>query len=152
MRFITLAASAILLTGGLAGCLNAQSSNSLDTVPPPLSSNDAFYLQLSTTVTIGNHVLPPGRYHCERLDIAGADLPVLTFRRDDAGEKPVYIAATIEPAFKQFAPAETSATYYHIGDRFYFDRIFVRGLNYGYRFELPKGVKKQEAESNGQRR
>ncbi len=143
MRFITFTAGAMLLAGGLAGSLNAQ-SYSIDNVPPPLNANDAFYLQLSNPVTIGNHVLPPGRYHCERLDIAGADLPVLTLRRDDPGEKPVYIAAVIEPAFKQFAPAETSATYYHIGDRYYFDRIFVRGLNYGFRFELPKSVKKEE--------
>lgn len=148
MRFHTIAASAALAIG-LAGGLCAQ-SYSLDKVPPPMNANDSFDLDLQNPVVVGKRVLPPGRYRFEPVDIAGGDLPVLSIRSQDSTEKPLYIAATISPTYREFAPAETSATFYHIGERYYFDRIYVRGLNYGFRFELPKSVKKEEAAGSHQ--
>lgn len=142
MRNFTLAASVMLLT---AAGLAAQ-SYSLDKVPPPMSANDAFELELPHAVMVGKHVLPPGTYRFEPLEIAGSELPVLSIRAKGDERKTVNIAAMVEPAFKEIAPPETKATYYHIGDNYYFNRIFVRGLNYGFRFELPKGVKAQPAQ------
>jgi hypothetical protein len=119
-------------------------SYTLDKVPPPMNANDAFVLQLPHPVVVGRRVLQPGRYTCQQLYIAGSDLPVLTIRGDDGVN--VNIAATISPTFTAFAPADTQATYYHIGNNYYFNRIWVQGLNYGYKFRLPKNLRRQAAE------
>jgi hypothetical protein len=71
---------------------------------------------------------------------------VLTIRGDDETKSKINIAASVFPIFTQFAPSETQATYYHIGNNYYFNRIWIRGLNYGYKFRLPKNVRHQETQ------
>jgi hypothetical protein len=34
----------------------------------------------------------------------------------------------------------THVLLHHIGGKYYFDRIWVKGQNYGYAFKLPKNV------------
>lgn len=140
---VTFTASVLAIT---ASSLMAQSSYELDKVPAPMNGNDSFILDVSHPVVVGRHVLQPGRYTCERLDIAGSDLPVLTIRGDNETKSKVNIAASVFPTYTQFAPAETQASYYHIGNDYYFNRIWIRGLNYGYKFRLPKNVKRQETQ------
>jgi hypothetical protein len=111
-----------------------------------MNTNGAFELTLDHPVTVGRHVLEPGRYRCERLDIAGADLPVLTMRGDADQTRGVNIAAIVEPAFKNVAPVDTYATFYQVGGKYYFNRVYIRGLNYCYRFELPKDVRRRETQ------
>lgn len=132
---LTLAATVMALT---SGGLVAQ-SYTLDKNPPPMNANDTFDLDLAHPVVVGRHVLEPGAYRFEPLNIAGGDLPVLTIRREHENKT---IAAMIAPTFKESAPVASYATYYHIGDKYYFNRIFVQGLNYGYKFELPKQVRR----------
>ena len=137
---LTFGASVLAIT---ATCSIAQSFT-LDKVPPPMNANDAFELQLPYPVVIGRRVLQPGNYTFERLDIAGGDLPVLTIHGADGIN--VNIAATVSPTFSNSAPSDTHATYYHIGNNYYFNRIWVRGLNYGYKFQLPKNLRRQASE------
>lgn len=135
---LTLTVTAMALT---SGSLFAQ-SYTLDKNPPPMNVNDAFVLTLTHPVVVGKHVLEPGRYQFEPLDVAGGDLPVLTIRKEDGGK---IVAAMIASAFKEFGPPASYATYYQIDHKYYFNRIFVQGLNYGFKFELPKEARKNAA-------
>jgi hypothetical protein len=137
---ITLAAGVLAITA----VSSMAQSYTLDKVPPPMNADDSFVIYLENAVVVGRRALPPGKYTCKPMHIAGADLPVLTIRGDN-GTK-LNIGVTIAPTFTSFAAAETQATYYHIGNRYYLDRIWVRGLNYGYKFRLPKNVRRQVAE------
>jgi hypothetical protein len=107
----------------------------------PLQNNDSFEVNLPHRVTVGHSVLEPGVYRAELLSIAGGDSPVLVITAKDNAK--VNIVARVAPTFTRSAPAETQVTFHHIGDHYYFDRIYVQGLNYGFKFDLPKGLRKQ---------
>jgi hypothetical protein len=138
MKIAILAAVAALMT---TGSLLAQYS--LDKYPPPLNSDNSIVIYLPHAVVAGRTLLPPGGYEVYRIDIAGADLPVLRIRRMDNPK--MSIAVTVAPAFRDFAPPDNEVTFYHVGNTYYFRRIWVRGLNYGYNFLLPKSVRHQMA-------
>lgn len=103
------------------------------------TTNDRFDITLSHPVTIGNKVLQPGNYSVEPLTITGGDTPVLQF----SGERGIQVktAAMVAPAVENRIQPETRVTLHHIGHRYYFDKIWVKGVAYGYNFPLPKGVK-----------
>lgn len=111
---------------------------------PPLKSNDLFDVNLPYPVTLGKHVLQPGNYRMEPLDLAGGDAPVLVIRGDN--DTKLNIAARVTPTFADNAPPETRVSLYHIGNSYYFDTISVQGLNYGFRFRLPKNMRGRAAQ------
>jgi hypothetical protein len=135
----------LLLAAGLmaaAGTTVLAQSYTLDKYPPPLNANDAFTISLPNPVVVGHRVLPPGTYNVKPIDIGGGELPVLEIR--GTGGVHANIAAMIQPAFKQSAPAESGVSFYHIGNDYYFNRMWVQGLNYGYRFRLPKALRRYQ--------
>jgi hypothetical protein len=129
VRTITLAVSVLSLTAAF--------------LAPPASAqtkpDDSFEITLLYPVTIGNKILQPGDYKVEPLTIAGGDAPVLLFRGPNDTKQ--QIAAKTIPTVENRLQPETRVLYHHVGDRYYFDRIWVKGVAYGYRFELPKNVK-----------
>jgi hypothetical protein len=112
----------------LPGRINAQ-----------MPTTDRFNITLSHPVIIGKKVLQPGNYSLNPLDIAGGDSPVLSIRNDN-GLK-LESAAMIAPSLENRVQPETRVILRQIGNRYYFDTIWVKGRAYGYRFTLPKGVK-----------
>ena len=104
-----------------------------------VTSTDIFDITISNQVTIGDKTLQPGDYKVEPLSIAGGDSPVLLFR--GGNDNKVRLAAKVIPTVENRLQPETRVLYHHIGDHYYFDRIWVKGLAYGYKFELPKNVK-----------
>jgi hypothetical protein len=108
------------------------------------ASSDRFNITLSHPVTIGNKILQPGNYSLEPLTLAGGDAPVLSISSVGANyglkfQTTAMIVPTLEN-FNRIQP-ETRVFLRHIGRRYYFDRIWVKGQEYGYDFPLPKGLK-----------
>jgi hypothetical protein len=103
------------------------------------STDDRFNITLAYPVTIGKKVLQPGNYSVEPLTITGGDAPVLLI----SGERGIRLksSAMVAPAVENRIQPETRVTLYHIGQRYYFDNIWVKGVAYGFHFPLPKGVK-----------
>jgi hypothetical protein len=108
------------------------------------TTNDRFDITLSYPVTIGSKVLQPGNYSVEPLAITGGDTPVLLI----SGERGLKVktSAMVAPTVENRIQPETRVTLHHIGQRYYFDRIWVKGVAYGYHFPLPKGVKEPVTE------
>ena len=111
-------------------------------MPAQILTSDIFEVTISNTVTIGDKMLPPGDYKIEPLNIAGGDAPVLLIR--GSNDSKVRVATKVIPTVENRLQPETRVLYHHIGDRYYFDRIWVKGLAYGYKFELPKNVKSED--------
>jgi len=135
IRPIVFAASVLSLTAALA----------VTPARAQITTNDAFEITVSNVVTIGHKTLQPGDYTVEPLNIAGGDTPVLLFR--GSNDTRVQLAVKVIPTVENRTQAETRVLFHHIGNRYYFDRIWVKGVAYGYKFELPKNVK-----SDGQER
>src|ERR1700735_859985 len=105
---------------------------------PPASAQikpaDSFEITVLYPVSIGNKILQPGDYKVEPLTIAGGETPVLLFRGPNDTKQ--QIAAKTVPTVENRLQPETRVLYHHVGDRYYFDRIWVKGVAYGYKFEL----------------
>jgi hypothetical protein len=104
-----------------------------------LTSNDAFDLVLDHTVQVGSKTLQPGTYRFEPLNVAGGDAPVLVIRSTDGARSE--ISAQIVPTYSKQTQQDTRVYYHHVGNNYYFDRIWVKGRNFGYKFVLPKNAK-----------
>jgi len=105
-------------------------------------ASDRFQVALSHPVTIGNKVLQPGNYSIEPVNIAGGDAPALSISLIDANYGRTFeTTAMIVPTAQTSIQAETRVILRHVGRNYYFERIWVKGLTYGYDFPLPKGVK-----------
>lgn len=117
-------------------------TNKIDAQQTP---SDRFNITLSHPVTLGNQVLLPGNYRVEPLTIAGGDAPVLLIR----GDKGISFKTSVmvAPALENRIQPETRVLLRHIGHRYYFDKIWVEGVAYGYRFPPPKSVKERASES-----
>jgi hypothetical protein len=50
-------------------------------------------------------------------------------------------SAVVSPALQNRIQPETRVVLRQVGQRYYFDKIWVKGLSYGYRFKLPKAAK-----------
>jgi hypothetical protein len=130
--------AAIVLAIGLA---MLAAPNKIEAQQTP---NDRFDITLSHPVTIGSKVLQPGNYSVEPLTIAGGDTPVLLI----SGERGLRVktSAMVAPTVENRIQPETRVTLHHIGQRYYFDKIWVKGVAYGFHFPLPKGVKEPATE------
>ncbi len=83
--------------------------------------------------------LQPGTYSVEPLTLAGGDAPVLSI--SNYGGVKLETSAMVSPALQNRIQPETHVLLRQVGERFYFDKIWVKGLSYGYQFKLPKGAK-----------
>ena len=101
-------------------------------------SSDTFDVTLSHAVIVNGKVLQPGNYKMEPLNIAGGDSPVLVIRGDN--DTRVEVSAMTVATYANRPQTVTRVLFHHIGDKYYFDRIWVKGQNYGYAFRLPKNV------------
>jgi hypothetical protein len=130
--YLTFATIVLALT---AGSLLAPSN----LIAQTLFNNDAFDVTLSHTVTVGSKTLPPGNYRMEPLNLGGGDAPVLVIRQENGPR--VEISAEVAPIADTRPRPDTLVLYRRVGDKYYFDRIWVKGLTYGYKFPPPKNAK-----------
>jgi hypothetical protein len=128
---ITVALAIGLATLAMPGKIEAQQT-----------ASDRFDISLSHPVTIGNKVLQPGNYSIEPVTIAGGDAPAVSISMINADNGRMFETTTmIVPTAQTGIQPETRVLLRHVGHSYYFERIWVKGLMYGYDFPLPKGVK-----------
>jgi hypothetical protein len=105
--------------------------------------SDVTQIYLGHAVTIGDKVLQPGSYTIEQMNIAGGASPVLTFRADDGSRTEV--AAKTTPIVENRTQPANRVLFYRAGGKYYLDKIWVKGWNYGFQFSNPGNSKKHTA-------
>jgi len=106
---------------------------------------DRVDVNLPYSVTIGDKTLQPGNYVIQQLDDPSGGSQVLLIYGDN-GMKFQTSALTI-PALENRTQPDTRVILHHIGNDYYFDKVWVQGKNYGYEFPLPNNVKMREREA-----
>ncbi len=135
MRSLTFAASALAL--GLATLAAPRAAQA-----QPLW--DRVDVNLPYTVTIGDKTLQPGNYVIQQLNDPSGGSQVLLIYGDN-GMKFETSALTI-PALQNRTQPDTRVVLHHIGNDYYFDKVWIQGKDYGYEFPLPNSVKMREKE------
>jgi len=107
---------------------------------------DVVKVNMPYTVTLGEKTLPPGDYEIRQLrDLGGGSRVLLIY--SDKGMKFEAMAMTI-PTLDLKTPEDTKVVLGHIGNDYYFDKIWVQGKNYGYEFVMPKSVRERQTETS----
>ena len=106
---------------------------------------DVVKVNLPYAVTIENTTLQPGDYMIKELPSQNKSR-VLVFYADN-GMKFETSAMTI-PTYEVNTPEKSEITLHHIGNDYYFDKVWVQGKNYGYEIPLPGSVKARENEQS----
>jgi hypothetical protein len=104
---------------------------------------DKVIVNLPYSVTVGDRTIEPGEYSIKQLSSPGGASRVLLIYKDDM--KFETSAMTI-PALDNNTPEDTKVMLHHIGNDYYFDKIWIQGKNYGYEFILPDAVKARQRE------
>jgi hypothetical protein len=105
---------------------------------------DRVNVNLPYSVTIGERTLQPGDYVIQQLRDSGGGSRVLLIY-SDKGMKFETSAMTI-PALDNRTPEDTKVVLHHVGNDYYFDKVWIQGKDYGYQFPLPDAVKSRERE------
>jgi hypothetical protein len=105
---------------------------------------DVVHVNLPYTVSIGDKTLQPGEYTIQQnRDPGGASRVLLIY--SDNGMKFETSAMTI-PALDPNTARDTKVLLHHLGQDYYFDKIWIQGKDYGYEFPLPDNVKSRQQE------
>lgn len=103
---------------------------------------DGIKVTLPHPVTIDDKVLDPGEYEIRRVSMH-QDNALRIFNKD----KMVYETNVLTiPAEAKDTPEETKVILHHIGDKYYFDKIWMHGKDYAYEFVLPERVRAEQRE------
>jgi hypothetical protein len=105
---------------------------------------DGIKVTLPQPVTIGDKVLDPGEYEIRRP--SSTERQLLRIYNND---KMVYetVAQTVATGPDDKDPKETKVVLHHIGDAYYFDKIWMEDKNYGWEFPLPERVRALQREA-----
>jgi hypothetical protein len=133
MRLKTFAIAAGTFAVGLA----------ISMVPAQAQMYDQVKVNMPYTVTLGDKTLPPGDYMIKELPTLNK-AGILVFYSDN-GMHFETSAMTI-PALDPNTPRDTKVTLNHVGDSYYFDKIWIAGKDYGYEFPLPDNVRSRAKE------
>jgi hypothetical protein len=97
---------------------------------------DGVRVTLRAPVTIGETVLEPGEYEIRRASSV-TDNVLKIFDKD----RMVYQANVIAiPALSKETPGDSKVLLHQVGDKYYFDTIWMHGRSLGYKFVLPEEV------------
>jgi hypothetical protein len=117
-------------------------------VPKALAQEwDQVHVNLPYPVTVGEKILPPGDYTIEQAHIQGTN--VLQFFADN-GMKLETSAMTNDAVYgpnEETTPTQTSIILQHIGDNYYFHKLYIAGDDYGFELPLPARAKEMEKET-----
>ena len=104
---------------------------------------DVVKVNLPYVVTVGDKTMQPGDYMIKELPSQNKSR-VLVFYGDN-GMKFETSVMTI-PAYDPQTLEDTKVVLHHIGNGYYFDKVWIQGKNYGYEFPLPNNLKEREKE------
>lgn len=105
---------------------------------------DGIKVTLPEPVTIGDKVLEPGEYEIRRPSSANRDV-LQIFNKEKMVYETNVLTVPTGPDSKD--PKETKVLLHHIGDAFYFDKIWMEDRNYGWEFPLPERVRALQREN-----
>jgi hypothetical protein len=121
----------------------------LATLPSPAVKAQPLFdrvdVNIPYTVTIGDKTLEPGNYVIQQERSFGGGGQVLLIYGDN-GMKFETSALAI-PALENRTQEDTRVTLHHIGNNYYFDKVWIQGKDYGYEFPLPDNVKRRMNEA-----
>jgi len=105
---------------------------------------DGIKVTLPEAVTVGDKVLDPGEYEIRRPSAVNRDI-LQIFNKD----KMVYETnvLTVATGADEKNPKETKVVLHHIGDAYYFDKIWMEDKNYGWEFPLPERARALQREN-----
>jgi hypothetical protein len=133
IRKLLLAATAvtILAVASFSGGLMGQ-SNAIDGVK----------VTLPHPVQIGDRVLDPGEYEIRRASNV-TDQIVKIFNNDKMVHETNVLTI---PNEAKDTPEESKVILHHIGDKYYFDKIWIHGKDTAWEFPLPERVRAEQRE------
>jgi len=99
---------------------------------------------LPEPVTVGDKVLAPGEYEIRRPSTVNRDI-LQVFSNDKMVYETNVLTVPTGPDGKD--PKETKVILHHIGDAYYFDKIWMEDKNYGWEFPLPERVRALQREN-----
>jgi hypothetical protein len=105
---------------------------------------DGVRVTLPHPVTIDDVVLEPGEYEIRRPSPNSNDQVLRFFNNDKLRYQT--IAQTIPTTAGEEPPEQSKIILHHIGDKYYFDKIWIEGKTYGYEFPLPERVRALQKE------
>jgi hypothetical protein len=97
---------------------------------------DGVKVTLPEPVSVGDVVLDPGEYEIRRASTV-TDQVLQIFSKDKLRYQTNVLTV---PALDKDTPERTKVLLHHIGDKYYFDKIWMEGKDYGYEFVLPDRV------------
>jgi len=103
--------------------------------------DDAIKVTLPNAVMVGDNVLEPGQYDIRR---ATSQPQVLMIYSDDKLKFEANVLTI--PVVENKTQEDTKVVLHHIGDQYYFDKIWIEGKTYGYEFVLPERVRSLQRE------
>lgn len=108
---------------------------------------DRVNVNMPYSVTVGHKVLPPGDYVIQQ-QRSQADSGVLLIYSGPNGMhfETSMMSNKALPHNPENTPENTTITLHHLGNDYYYDKIFVQGKTYGYQIPLPSSVKSREKE------
>ena len=134
MRIRTMVFTAATLGLGTGSCLLPQAS------AQPLY--DRVHVSMPYTTTVGQETLPPGDYTIQQQRSDGSN--VLYIYNGD-GMKFITSVMT-NKALDPNTARRTEIVLHHLGDNYYYDKIWIQGKDYGYQIPLPDSVRRREKE------
>jgi hypothetical protein len=105
---------------------------------------DGIKVDLPHPVTIGDKVLEPGEYEIRRPSSASRDI-LQIFNKDKMVYETNVLTVATGPDDKD--PRETKVVLHHIGNAYYFDKIWMEDKNYGWEFPLPDRARALQREA-----
>jgi len=105
---------------------------------------DGIKVTLPEAVTVGDKVLQPGEYEIRRPSSANRDI-LQIFNKDKVVYETNVLTVPTGPDAND--PKETKVILYHIGNAYYFDKIWMEDKNYGWEFPLPERVRALQRET-----
>src|ERR1051326_738767 len=105
---------------------------------------DKVTVDLPYSVTVRDTTLQPGQYVIQQLPSDNNNRVVQIFSND--GMKLETAVITV-PALENRTQDKTEIVLHHIGNDYYFDKVWIQGKDYGYEFPLPNDVKSRENEN-----
>jgi len=105
---------------------------------------DGIKVTLPQPVTVGDKILDPGEYEIRRPSSANRDI-IQIFNKDKMVYETNVLTVATGPDDKD--PKETKVVLHHIGDAYYFDKIWMEDKNYGWEFPLPQRARALQRET-----
>jgi hypothetical protein len=103
---------------------------------------DGIKVTLPHPVTLGDKVLDPGEYEIRRASMHQDNVLVI-FNKDKMSYETNVLTI---PAEALETPEESKVILHHIGDKYYFDKIWMHGKDFAWEFVLPERVRAEQRE------